>query len=191
METFLRLLLAQNKVVNLTGIDTWDEGVWKHLLDSLGLIHFDNLGSVVDLGTGGGLPGIPLLLFRKFVLRSSEQVVFVDSVGKKITSVRYFLDELGFDGEQLGHIARGEAYIRSNLVDSVVMRAVAPPDRAIHWMSSRVKNWLVFCGPKNLEAWMAHSGSISKKGFVLAEKFDFSLPFSLGERSILKFSLKK
>jgi 16S rRNA (guanine527-N7)-methyltransferase len=191
LEMFLSLLLDQNRIVNLTAIDGWDEGIWKHLLDSLGLVHFNNLGSVVDLGTGGGLPGVPLLLYRHFVLKSSDKVVFVDSVGKKIASVRYFLDKLGFDGVRLAHIVRGETYIVSNPVDSVVMRAVAPPDRAVEWMNSRVKNWLIFCGPNNLDAWLSSSSLISRKGFELTEKYDFSLPFSLGERSILKFSLKK
>lgn len=191
LELYLNLLLERNKQVNLTSISGWDEALWKHLLDSLALVSFSDLGSVLDWGTGGGLPGIPLLLWRKHMLRSADQVQFVDSIGKKIISVRYFLDQLSFSSS-LAHIGRGETLLSRLSIDSVVMRAVAPPERAIPWMGGgHAKNWFIFCGPSNRERWIGVEAEMRKKSLILSGEHQYDLPNGLGSRTILRFSVKK
>ena len=60
---FYEMLVEWNKVMNLTGITEYDEVVMKHFVDSLSIVKvngFDNVTSIIDVGTGAGFPGIPL-----------------------------------------------------------------------------------------------------------------------------------
>jgi 16S rRNA G527 N7-methylase RsmG len=189
LERFLSLLLERNELVNLTSIRSWDDAVWKHLADSLSLLHLNNLGAVLDWGTGGGLPGIPLLLARRS-LGDSAPVYFVDSVGKKILSVRYFLDQLGFSGDDLAYIGRGEQVLSSLKVDTVVMRAVAPPEKACLWMRGNAKRWIVFCGPTNRDVWLKSKALLLKNGLILENEHFFELPHAIGSRYLLQFAKK-
>lgn len=189
LEKYLSLLLEKNEHLNLTAIRSWEEAVWKHLADSLALLHWENLGSVLDWGTGGGLPGIPLLLARRS-LGDPAPVRFVDSVGKKIVAVQFFLDELGFAGQDLAFIGRGEQLLHKLQIDSVVMRAVAPPEKAVAWMGKGPKRWIIFCGPKNREVWLAAQPLLAKKRLKLEKEFAFELPQSLGSRYLLQFCAK-
>ena len=58
---FYEMLVEWNKVMNLTGITEYDEVVMKHFVDSLSIVKvngFDNVTSIIDVGTGAGFPGI-------------------------------------------------------------------------------------------------------------------------------------
>jgi 16S rRNA (guanine527-N7)-methyltransferase len=77
---FLDELLRWNQSVNLTSITNRKQAIEKHLLDSLLLLpHLDGVKSILDMGSGGGLPCIPLAIAAPFV-----SFVSVDSIGKKI-----------------------------------------------------------------------------------------------------------
>ncbi len=77
---YLNELLRWNKKINLTAISDPASAVEKHLVDSLLLVKYLSGGErVLDLGSGGGLPSIPLA-----IVRPELEIVSVDSVGKKI-----------------------------------------------------------------------------------------------------------
>ena len=77
---YLDELLRWNKKINLTSIRNKDSALEKHLLDSLTLLkHVKRGESFLDVGSGGGLPGIPVAIADRTL-----QLVSVDSVGKKI-----------------------------------------------------------------------------------------------------------
>ena len=80
-------LLERNQKVNLTGAADWEELEVRHLLDSLTVApHLpDEGGTVIDVGSGGGLPGIPLA-----IVRPDLSFTLLDSVGKKTK----FLEEM-------------------------------------------------------------------------------------------------
>jgi 16S rRNA (guanine527-N7)-methyltransferase len=92
-ERYVALLLAANARLNLTRVVEPQAVARLHLLDALAALPFlDRLAptTAVDLGSGGGVPGIPLALARPEV-----RWVLVDSVGKKADALRGFVGALG------------------------------------------------------------------------------------------------
>jgi 16S rRNA (guanine527-N7)-methyltransferase len=92
-QRFVALLLAANRRVNLTRVVAPAEVARLHLLDSLAalpLIDGAAGGEAIDIGSGGGLPGLPLALARP-----ETQWTLVDSVGKKAAILGEFIAGLG------------------------------------------------------------------------------------------------
>jgi 16S rRNA (guanine527-N7)-methyltransferase len=118
------LLLKWNKSINLTSITDPDEVVEKHVLDSLAVVAVLPSGSLLDAGTGGGFPGIPVA-----IARPELEVTLVDSVQKKVAFLKSALAELRLPKVR-AHAARLEGNpSREDLprVHAAVARAVAPP----------------------------------------------------------------
>lgn len=91
-EAYAALLLRANQRLNMTRVTEPYEVARLHLLDAVAAIHLlDAAGAetAVDLGSGGGVPGIPLALARPEV-----RWLLVDSVGKKAAVLQEFVDEL-------------------------------------------------------------------------------------------------
>ncbi len=93
LAAFGALLLAANRDVNLTGAKT-AEALVEHLVDALSLVP-DVRGPLIDIGTGGGLPGIPL------AIATGVRVTLVDAVKKKVTFLQHAIRELGLEGEAI------------------------------------------------------------------------------------------
>jgi 16S rRNA (guanine527-N7)-methyltransferase len=83
------LLLKWNKSINLTSITDPDEVLEKHVLDSLAVVPVLPAGSLLDAGSGGGFPGIPVA-----IARPELEVALVDSVQKKVAFLKSALAEL-------------------------------------------------------------------------------------------------
>lgn len=83
------LLLKWNKTYNLTALRDPEQAISHHLLDSLAILAWVDAGSLLDVGSGGGLPGIPLAISRPDV-----QVTMVDAVQKKTTFLQQAAIEL-------------------------------------------------------------------------------------------------
>lgn len=186
---YLSLLLAKNEQVNLTAVRDEVSATWKHLADSLSILSLEPMGSAVDWGSGGGLPGIPLALARRAAGISSP-VFFLDSVGKKVRAVEEFCDALSLSSCR-GFHGRGEEFLKSNpfgAVDTVLMRAVAPAERAVHWISPRAKNWIFLLGPMQLDEWKKQDAVLKSRGMQIAQTKSFLLPHEMGSRVLLKIS---
>ena len=92
-QRYVELLLDANRRLNLTRVVEPEAVATLHLLDALAalpLLDEQQPGSVVDLGSGGGVPGIPLAIARPAV-----RWVLVDSVAKKADALRRFVEALG------------------------------------------------------------------------------------------------
>lgn len=89
MLRFVSELERWNQSYNLTSIRLAKDMVTRHLLDSLTLVPFIGTGSVVDIGTGAGLPGIPLA-----IAVPEARFILVDSNGKKVRFVRHAIRTL-------------------------------------------------------------------------------------------------
>jgi 16S rRNA (guanine527-N7)-methyltransferase len=126
LERYADRLLAWNRKLNLTAITAPVEVAEKHLVDSLRLLPaLGGARSLLDLGSGAGLPGIPLACARP-----SLEVVCCDSVGKKVSFVKAVAAELGLEGVR-GVLARaGGAPGKEGLplAEVVVSRALCDPE---------------------------------------------------------------
>jgi len=116
---YVELLVRWNQVYNLTAVRDPDEMITKHLLDSLAILPFVTGATVADVGTGAGLPGIPLA-----VALPDTRFTLIDSNGKKTRFVTQAKAEL-----KLGNVevvqARTEAYEPAAPFAQVVSRAFA------------------------------------------------------------------
>lgn len=118
--TYLDLLLRWNRAYNLTAIRDPGQMVVRHLLDSLALHpHVAAVGRLADLGTGPGLPGIPLA-----IARPALQVALVESNGKKARFLREAVRTLGLDNAEV-HAVRAEALDLPGAFDAITARALA------------------------------------------------------------------
>ena len=90
--TYLTLLDKWNRVYNLTAVRETERMVSHHLLDSLAIMPYVEAGQVLDVGSGGGLPGIPLA-----IARPDLQVTLIDSIAKKTAFLLQAKAELGLE----------------------------------------------------------------------------------------------
>lgn len=115
---YLALLVRWNKTYNLTAIRDPQEMVTRHLLDSLAMQPFVESGTLADLGTGPGLPGIPLA-----IARPQLQVTLVESNGKKARFMREAVRQLGLGNARVAE-SRAEALDEPGAFDNVTARAM-------------------------------------------------------------------
>jgi 16S rRNA (guanine527-N7)-methyltransferase len=115
---YLALLDKWNKAYNLTAIRDVREMLVKHILDSLAMHRFVESGHLADLGTGPGLPGIPLALAKPNV-----QVSLVESNGKKTRFMREVLRALNIKNARVIE-SRAEAVAESGQYDLLTARAL-------------------------------------------------------------------
>ncbi len=141
IEHFCDELLSWNKKINLISRRD-EENMWtRHILGSMSfLFHFqlEHNCSVMDLGSGGGLPGIPLA-----ILRPDLQFTLVDSIQKKVNAVKEILLTLPATNvvavcSRAEDLARYPQY--QNSFDYIIARAVAPMKDIIQWSKPLLKS---------------------------------------------------
>jgi len=114
----LDLIAKWNRVHNLTAVRETDQMVVLHLLDSLSVLpHLAHAKTVVDVGTGPGLPGIPVA-----IARPDLAVTLLDSSHKKCTFLRQAKTELGLDNVEVV-CERVEEWKPAQRFDAVISRA--------------------------------------------------------------------
>ena len=114
---FRDLLLKWNKTYNLTALHDPAQAISHHLLDSLAILPHVGTGHLLDVGSGGGLPAIPLA-----IARPDLAVSMVDTVQKKTTFLQQAVIELGLKNATVHH-ARVEAM--QGQYDQISSRAFA------------------------------------------------------------------
>ena len=122
-DKYASLLVEWNAKFNLTAIKDPDGIVVKHFIDSLIVLSENKIeGSLIDVGTGAGFPGLPLL-----IANDNLDVTFLDSTGKKIKFIETVLDELGLFADTVN--ARAEEAARDEFLresfDFATARAVS------------------------------------------------------------------
>jgi 16S rRNA (guanine527-N7)-methyltransferase len=127
---YLGLLIHWNRAFNLTAIRNREEMLSKHLLDSLGVQPYIGEGLVLDVGSGAGLPGIPLA-----ITMPHNRFVLIDSNGKKTRFLTQARIALGLDNVEIVN-QRVEAYSPMKddhriYFDAVVARAYASSNEII------------------------------------------------------------
>ena len=122
-----------NLKINVVSRKDIDELYLRHVLHSLGIakvISFKNGSKVLDVGTGGGFPGIPLA-----ILFPETQFHLVDSIGKKIKVVDEVVTGLGLTNVKTTH---GRVEEVKDTYDFIVSRAVAQMETFVGWTKGRI-----------------------------------------------------
>ena len=123
---YYRLLVEWNSFMNLTGITEFSEVVQKHFVDSLSIVKVKNMNDVdnlIDVGTGAGFPGLPLL-----IARPDLDLTLADSLHKRLVFLKDVLHGCGLVAERVH--ARAEILGKDpdyrEQYDIATARAVAP-----------------------------------------------------------------
>lgn len=116
---FISLIEKWNKAYNLTAIKNKQDMVKLHLLDSLTVLPYLTGTQIIDVGTGAGLPGIPLAICLPHI-----NFTLLDSNAKKTRFVQQVVLELKLANVQIYH-SRAESFLPSPLFDTVISRAFA------------------------------------------------------------------
>jgi 16S rRNA (guanine527-N7)-methyltransferase len=122
-----------NLKINVVSRKDIDELYLRHVLHSLGIakvIRFKPGSHILDVGTGGGFPGIPLA-----ILHPECQFHLVDSIAKKLKVVNEVVEGLGLTNVKMNHSRVEE---KDGQFDFIVSRAVAAMPTFVHWVKGKI-----------------------------------------------------
>ncbi|KTD19544.1 16S rRNA (guanine(527)-N(7))-methyltransferase RsmG [Legionella londiniensis] len=125
--TYLDLLYKWNQTYNLTAIRDSEAMASRHILDSLAIAPWVQGMRILDVGTGAGLPGIPLA-----IAFPEKHIVLLDSNGKKIRFLKEVKRLLRLDNVSIVN-SRVETYHPALGFDTVVSRAFSDLQQMIRW----------------------------------------------------------
>ena len=172
---FGRAMVAQNEVMNLTGI-TEDTAVAKlHLLDSLTVLSTRDLRgkSLIDVGCGAGFPGVPLA-----IACPDAKITLLDSLGKRMKWLETVLPTLGVSAECVTARAEEAVATRRESYDFATSRAVARLNILLELTAPYVKVGgavLAMKGAAAREELSECDGAIRKLGLKLEEVREFPI----------------
>ncbi|TWT49082.1 Ribosomal RNA small subunit methyltransferase G [Rubripirellula amarantea] len=145
LQQYVQVMWRWNEQLNLTRHTTWDLFVSRDLRDCLQLAPLIQAGEeVLDLGSGNGVPGIPLA-----ILRSDIEVSLAESVAKRAQALSEIINEIGIPVAV--YAARGEDILEDFRFSSVVSRAVGSITKFCRWVEPHwvnIDRLLLIKGPK-------------------------------------------
>ncbi|MFZ5831497.1 MAG: 16S rRNA (guanine(527)-N(7))-methyltransferase RsmG [Planctomycetota bacterium] len=159
LDHYCRLLWEWNEKINLTRHTDYERFVARDLVDALSFARFlERRERVLDVGSGGGVPGVVLA-----IVRSDLRLALSESVGKKARVLQDIVARLELSTPV--HHARAEDLLREKRFDSLVVRAVAPLRKLLDWFQpywGQFGRMLVMKGP----AWSEERGEARHHGLM-------------------------
>lgn len=181
--TYIKLLMEWNDVYNLTAIRTPEEILIKHILDSLAVSSLIHGQSILDVGTGAGLPGIVLA-----IIQPNKCFVLLDSNKKKTRFLYHVKQQLNLSNVEIV-TNRVEAFTAPNGFDNIITRAFASLKDFILSTEHLLKEG------GHLLAMKGHYPENELKeipsGFIVNEIYKLNVPFLTGQRHLVSIVKSK
>jgi len=159
LDQYCRLLWEWNSRLNLTRHTDYRKFVARDLIDSLAFAEFLSTGErVLDVGTGGGVPGVVLA-----VVRPDLKMELCESVGKKARAVADIVARLGMSVPV--HAKRAEEVLQKRTYDTLVVRAVGRLRKLLAWFQPHWDSFgrlLILKGP----SWVEERGEARHYGLM-------------------------
>jgi 16S rRNA (guanine527-N7)-methyltransferase len=175
--TYFNLLAKWNKVYNLTSIKHPDDVLVRHLLDGISIAKYITGQNIADVGTGGGIPGLPLA-----ILYPEKNFILVDCVKKKIDFLQYVIRYLRLNNINAIH-TRVEEYEPAEKFDQITSRAF-----------TSIKQFKDSCSHlcKDDGEMLAMKGhypeeEIKEANLTTFKHFEIIVPFLAAKRSLITF----
>lgn len=180
LSQFLALLAKWNRVYNLTAIRDPDQMIGEHLLDSLSLTPYVSGPRVLDVGTGGGLPGIPLA-----ILLPDVEFTLLDSNSKKTRFVQQAVIELNLNNVEVV-CSRIETYQPDVLPHQITSRAfsrLCQFAEGVRHLADASTELLAMKGKRPSE-------EIMELGDIKTDVIELAVPTVSAERHLVRFTPK-
>ena len=173
----VQLLNKWNKAYNLTSVRDPQEMLVKHILDSIVVSPYLQGDRFIDVGTGPGLPGLPLA-----IINPTKQFVLLDSLGKRISFIRNAVRELGLTNVE-PVLSRVEEYQPEQKFDGVLSRAFASLKDMTDWCTHLPKQDGYFYALKGIY----HEDEVQEldKKFEVKDVITLNVPELVGERPLI------
>ena len=173
----VQLLNKWNKAYNLTSVRDPQEMLVKHILDSIVVSPYLQGDRFIDVGTGPGLPGLPLA-----IINPTKQFVLLDSLGKRISFIRNAVRELGLTNVE-PVLSRVEEYQPEQKFDGVLSRAFASLKDMTDWCHHLPKENRYFYALKGIH----HEDEVQEldKKFEVKDVITLNVPELVGERHLI------
>ena len=173
----VQLLHKWNKAYNLTSVRDPQEMLVKHILDSIVVSPYLQGDRFIDVGTGPGLPGLPLA-----IINPTKQFVLLDSLGKRISFIRNAVRELGLTNVE-SVLSRVEEYQPEQKFDGVLSRAFASLKDMTDWCHHLPKQDGYFYALKGI--YQEDEINQLNKKYTIQEVIELYVPELIGERHLI------
>ena len=189
LDRYCQVLWSWNGKLNLTRHTDYEKLVARDMADCLALEPFlEPNERILDVGTGGGVPGVVLA-----ILRPDLVVSLCDSVAKKARAAQAIVDELGL--KVTVHHAPVQTVLMEHEFNTLVVRAVAPLTKLLRWVAPTWDNFdrmLVIKGPAWIEERQeARHVGVLNKHLELRKAASYPLSGTESESVILSISPKE
>ncbi len=177
---FVYLLEKWNKTYNITAIRDLEKMVILHVVDSASVYRYLSGNSIIDVGTGGGIPGIIFAM-----LNPQLKVTLLDSNQKKTRFLRFAQRQLNIDNITVV-CDRVEQYQPKTLYDVVISRAFTEVGNFLKLAGHLCKEKgqvLAMKGPR-----VESEEDVQEIGFELSQDIDIQVPFLDARRRLLVFN---
>ena len=178
---YVGLLVKWNKAYNLTSVRDSQQMLIRHIMDSIVVNGQLNGQRFIDVGTGPGLPGVPLA-----IVRPDSHFVLLDSLGKRVRFLKQVQHELGLTNIEPVQ-SRVEEYPVENGFDGVISRAFASLNDMLSWCHHLPSPEGRFYALKGV---IRDDEMALPEGFVIESITELQVPELDEQRHLVKISLK-
>lgn len=178
LQAYLQLLQRWNKVYNLTAVRKPADMLPLHIFDSLAVAEHIQGDNCLDVGSGAGLPGIPLA-----IMQAERQFTLLDTNGKKARFIQQAIIQLGLSNATVVQ-ARVEAWQPDTTFDAIISRAFASIEDFVNISAMHLKARGTLYAMKG-QYDQAEIAALPK-GFVLSKTHKLAIPLLSAQRHLLE-----